>query len=172
MALVGGVRQLVGELFVKAPKRCFVVVPAVVDHIGVQWGHAVIAKPLLDLIKRALNIVRVNVQHVVVPAVVLHAEVAFGADVFNVVKERALHLCHGVAGGAAHDSSRAGKAAVYRVTYIVFDLTDAVLNTVVRGRKLTAEEQAVNVKGLTQDRHSVRDLHAGLHVVRNREVRL
>ena len=172
MALVGGVRQLVGELFVKAPKRRFVVVPAVVNHIGVQRGHAVIAKPLLDLIKRALNIVRVNVQHVVVPAVVLHAEVAFCADVFNVVKERTLHLCHGVAGGAAHDSSRAGKAAVYRVTYIVFDLTDTVLNTVVRGRKLTAEEQAVNVKGLTQDRHRVRDLHAGLHVVRNREVGL
>lgn len=61
---------------------------------------------------------------------------------------------------------------MYRATYIVFNLTDAVLNTVVRGRKLTAEEQAVNVKGLTQDRHRVRDLHAGLHVVRNREVRL
>ena len=63
--------ELVWELFVKAPKACLYIRPAVINNIGCELRSIMSRKMLVHLCKGGHNILLCDVLHIVVPAVVL-----------------------------------------------------------------------------------------------------
>ena len=67
--------EAVFELLIKLPeKRLFIFRPTVVDHIAVERTQPRLFEPLIDGGERAFDILRVYVEHIVIPAVELYAE--------------------------------------------------------------------------------------------------
>ena len=188
----GGGVQLVGELLVELPEARLVVggtgggggidviqlvvvgVPAVVHHIGIQGLHAILGKPFFGTQERLLDARVIDVHHVVVPGVVLLAEVAGRGDVVDVGEEVGLH--HGgvgALGGAHHVAPGAeGIAGLVHGLAVLGHLRDGLaavvahlhgvaLDVRVLSRKLRAEEHTVGVDGLAEHQLVLPDPHGG-----------
>ena len=103
-----------------------------------------------------LNILCVDVQHVVVPRVILHPKPRRAGDVLDIFEERRLDSCVACRVGDTADGSDAFKNAAFAgklekaFSAVIPECHRTVLDRVDAGGKLTSEIQVVNKNRLTQ----------------------
>ena len=179
---LAGRRESVGELGVEIPEALgvlagarlahidglvgiVVVVPTVVDNIGVKRPHALLDQLAVDLLERIQDVLVVDVHHVVEPGVVLNTELRRGRDVIDVVEEVGLDHRGVRAARGARDSLPGAVVnrpvlGLYRLLVseksievlaaVVADAAGLLLDLAICHGELAAKEHALDVDGLTK----------------------
>ena len=144
------------EFVVKAPKVALVIVPAVVNNIGVKRLNKILRQALFNLIKRACYIFLGNVKHMVIPGVILSAKVGFLRNGFDIFEK----ICSDNVKGHCLCASENGfveRMLLFTVKYpcdalsAVITQTQGVFNNVVVvHRKFRACEHTVDINRLSE----------------------
>ena len=148
--------KLLRKFLVEAPEALAVIIPAVVNHVGVHRRNAVLRQPLFHFIKGADNVFRRDIEHMVVPGIILLAELRFGGDRFDIAEEIALQHLPVVTARCADDGrpgeenavcpAQAGKRLAGHIPAACYSILDARI----RRRELIAQEKRAEIDRLAK----------------------
>ncbi len=168
-----GRSEPVREFVVELPEAriCSVVGPTVINNVRIERAKLRVAQLTIDLSKRAQNGLVADVLLVVVPGVVLNAELGGRRDVVDVIEE--VRLDHAVVSSICGTGNRRPRGiadaaiigargllviseALHRLARVITRATDLLVpifsdDLRIRRRELAAKEHTIGVEGLAEN---------------------